>query len=70
MDSLKIEGRMKEPAYVANVTARYRAALDGRTREEDQEALKNLQSNFLPRDTFFHEDPRDLTNFKTKQFRL
>lgn len=28
IDSLKIEGRMKEPAYVANVVKRYRKALD------------------------------------------
>ena len=30
VDSLKIEGRMKEPAYVANVVAKYRKALGGR----------------------------------------
>lgn len=29
IDSLKIEGRMKEPVYVANVVSKYRAALDG-----------------------------------------
>ena len=34
-DSLKIEGRMKEPAYVANVVAAYRKALDNSFTQED-----------------------------------
>lgn len=64
LDSLKIEGRMKEPAYVANVTARYRAALDGRAREEDREALKKTFNRTFTKGYLFHEDPRDLTNIQ------
>ncbi|HIT50120.1 MAG TPA: U32 family peptidase, partial [Candidatus Pelethenecus faecipullorum] len=42
VDSLKIEGRMKEPAYVANVVSAYRNQLDGKTtiREDGQRKLK------------------------------
>lgn len=39
IDSLKIEGRMKEPAYVANVVSRYRMALDNKITKEDKENL-------------------------------
>ena len=39
-DSLKIEGRMKEPVYVANVVSAYRAALD-----KNAEALKSIDLN-------------------------
>ena len=35
IDSLKIEGRMKEPAYVANVVSKYRKALDGTVTDAD-----------------------------------
>ena len=64
LDSLKIEGRMKEPAYVANVTARYRAALDGRASAEDQEALKKTFNRTFTKGYLFHEDPKDLTNIQ------
>lgn len=40
LDSLKIEGRMKEPAYVANVVAKYRKALDGTVTAEEKDELK------------------------------
>lgn len=43
IDSLKIEGRMKEPAYVANVVSRYRRALDYTITEEDK---TNLSKTF------------------------
>jgi len=36
--SLKIEGRLKGPAYVAATTALYRAAIDGHAREQDRRA--------------------------------
>jgi len=39
IDSLKIEGRMKEPAYVANVVSKYRLALDNKITEKDKENL-------------------------------
>lgn len=41
MASLKLEGRMKRPEYVAIVTGIYRAALDGReVRSSDLSALR------------------------------
>ncbi|MFD1903101.1 U32 family peptidase [Paenibacillus rhizoplanae] len=40
VDSLKIEGRMKAPTYVANVVSKYRMALDHKITEEDKENLK------------------------------
>ena len=64
LDSLKIEGRMKEPAYVANVTARYRAALDGHATEEDRDDLKKTFNRTFTKGYLFHEDPKDLTNIQ------
>lgn len=49
IDSLKIEGRMKVPTYVANVVSKYRKALDHKITAEDKEHLKNLQSNLYER---------------------
>ncbi|WP_039790648.1 peptidase U32 family protein, partial [Paenibacillus riograndensis] len=40
IDSLKIEGRMKVPTYVANVVSKYRMALDHNITAEDKENLK------------------------------
>lgn len=41
MDSLKIEGRLKQPHYVYETVRRYRAALDGKTPDRDDiDALK------------------------------
>ena len=68
LDSLKIEGRMKEPAYVANVTARYRAALDGHATEEDRDDLKKTFNRTFTKGYLFHEDPKEYS--KTEQFRL
>lgn len=39
VDSLKIEGRMKKPEYVATVISSYRRALDGKTSPEDFEKV-------------------------------
>lgn len=64
IDSLKIEGRMKEPAYVANVVAHYRAALDGRATEDDKDNLKKTFNRTFTKGYLFHEDPKDLTNIK------
>lgn len=48
--SFKIEGRMKSPEYVANVTAKYRAAIDRYFAGEDpspsKEELRELQQSF------------------------
>lgn len=39
VDSLKIEGRMKKPEYVATVISSYRRALDGKSKPEDYEKV-------------------------------
>jgi len=62
IDSLKIEGRMKEPVYVANVVSKYRAALDGRSEAGDKEDLNKTFNRTYTKGYMFHEDARDITN--------
>lgn len=62
IDSLKIEGRMKEPAYVANVVSQYRKALDGKISNEDKENLSKTFNRTFTKGYLFHEDQKDLTN--------
>lgn len=64
IDSLKIEGRMKEPAYVANVVSKYRAALDGKVTTDDKEDLKKTFNRTFTKGYLFHEDPKDLSNIQ------
>ncbi len=64
IDSLKIEGRMKEPAYVANVVAAYRAALDGEASAEEKDNLKKTFNRTFTKGYLFHEDPKDLSNIQ------
>lgn len=64
IDSLKIEGRMKEPAYVANVVSKYRMALDGKVSDEDKENLNKTFNRTYTRGYMFHEDARDITNIQ------
>lgn len=64
IDSLKIEGRMKEPAYVANVVSQYRAALDGKASASNKDNLKKTFNRTFTKGYLFHEDPKDLTNIK------
>lgn len=45
IDSFKIEGRMKEPSYVAGITRYYRDVLDGKKPNKDH-LLKNFQRTF------------------------
>ena len=61
-DSLKIEGRMKEPAYVANVVAKYRAALDGTATAEDKEGLNRTFNRTYTEGYLFGEDHGCITN--------
>lgn len=62
IDSLKIEGRMKEPAYVANVVSAYRKALDyGYNRPTDTLLAKTFQRTFT-KGYLFHEDKKEITN--------
>jgi len=62
MDSLKIEGRMKEPAYVANVVSKYRRALDNNITKKDKENLKKTFNRTYTKGYLFHEDKKDITN--------
>jgi len=62
IDALKIEGRMKEPAYVANVVSRYRMALDHKMTSEDKEHLSKTFNRTFTKGYLFHEDPKDITN--------
>lgn len=62
IDSLKIEGRMKEPAYVANVVSTYRKALDHQISETDKDNLNKTFNRTYTKGYIFHEDPKDITN--------
>lgn len=62
IDSLKIEGRMKEPAYVANVVSKYRMALDQEITEEDKENLNKTFNRTYTKGYLFGEDKKDITN--------
>lgn len=62
IDSLKIEGRMKEPAYVANVVSKYRMALDHKVTDEDKEDLSKTFNRTFTKGYLFHEDPKHITN--------
>ncbi len=64
IDSLKIEGRMKEPAYVANVVSKYRKALDGTVTDADKQNLKKTFNRTFTKGYLFNEDPKDITNIK------
>lgn len=64
MDSLKIEGRMKEPAYVANVVSRYRMALDGNITEEEKDNLSKTFNRTYTKGYLFHEDKKEITNIQ------
>lgn len=44
--SLKIEGRMKKPEYIASVTHAYRRAIDGASRDEIQELKREMYEVF------------------------
>lgn len=62
IDSLKIEGRMKEPAYVANTVATYRKALDQTVTQEDKDNLSKTFNRTFTKGYLFHEDKKDLTH--------
>ncbi|MGN1350179.1 MAG: U32 family peptidase [Anaerovoracaceae bacterium] len=62
LDSLKIEGRMKEPAYVANVVAKYRRALDGTAQPGDGEGLDRTFNRTYTKGYMFGEDKKNITN--------
>lgn len=62
IDSLKIEGRMKEPAYVANVVSTYRKALDGNLKSEDKNNLSKTFHRTFTKGYLFYEDKKEITN--------
>ncbi len=62
IDSLKIEGRMKEPAYVANVVSKYRKAIDHKITEADKDDLSKTFNRTFTKGYMFHEDPKEITN--------
>ena len=62
IDSLKIEGRMKEPVYVANVVSKYRSALEHKLTKEDKENLKKTFNRTFTKGYLFHEDKKEITN--------
>ncbi len=62
IDSLKIEGRMKEPAYVANVVAQYRKAIDGTAGDSSYADLSRTFNRTYTEGYMFGEDKRDITN--------
>ena len=62
IDSLKIEGRMKEPAYVANVISNYRSAIDGNTTKLQKENLTKTFNRTFTKGYIFHEDKKNITN--------
>ncbi|MGM9948056.1 DUF3656 domain-containing U32 family peptidase [Floccifex sp.] len=62
IDSLKIEGRMKEPVYVANVVSKYRKALDGNLKPQDKEDLLKTFNRTYTKGYMFKEDKKNITN--------
>lgn len=64
IDSLKIEGRMKEPFYVANVVAKYREALDGTISTSSKQQLEKTFHRTFTKGYLFGEDKKDITNIE------
>ena len=62
IDSLKIEGRMKEPEYVANIARVYRAALDGKLTNELKNDLNKTFNRTFTKGYMFGEDKKNITN--------
>ncbi len=62
IDSLKIEGRMKEPAYVANVVSAYRKALDGTITKTEKDNLTKTFHRTFTKGYLFGEDKKNITN--------
>lgn len=60
VDSLKIEGRMKEPSYVAGIVRYYRNILDGKDANQE-DLLKNFQRTFT-NGYILNESPDNITN--------
>jgi putative protease len=64
IDSLKIEGRMKESVYVANVVKAYRELLDNKKADKikiNKDLTKTFNRTYT-KGYIFHEDKKDITN--------
>lgn len=62
VDSFKIEGRMKEPSYVAGIVRYYRELLDGK-KPNKAHLFKNFQRTFT-KGYISGEDPENITNIE------
>lgn len=62
IDSLKIEGRMRGPEYVANVVSQYRKALDGKATLADKEKLARTFNRTYTKGYLLHEGKKDIVN--------
>ena len=61
-DSLKIEGRMKEPVYVANVIKQYRDALDNKANKNTYINLNKTFNRTYTKGYIFGEDKKNIVN--------
>jgi putative protease len=61
-DSLKVEGRMKEPVYVANIIKTYRDALDGKLLKGEEFNLTKTFNSTFTKGYIFHEDKKNIAN--------
>lgn len=62
VDSLKIEGRMKEPNYVGNVTKYYRDIIDGN--KVDPSSLDKVFNRTYTKGYILDEDKENITNIE------
>ena len=62
VDSLKIEGRMKRPEYVATVIGAYRRAIDGVSERDDKKNVEQIFNRGFTKGLMFHEFGKDFVN--------
>lgn len=67
LDSLKIEGRMKDSAYVLNVVSAYRGLLDNKKLniKEVNYKLSKTMNRIFTKGFLFNEKKEDIVNFST-----
>jgi putative protease len=59
-DSLKVEGRMKEPVYVANIITTYRDDLDRKLLKGEESNLTKTFNRTFTKGYIFHEDKMNI----------
>lgn len=62
VDSLKLEGRMKRPDYVASVTRAYRKVIDGKSINGEKEKLSQAFNRGFTRGRIFDDFGRDFAD--------